>query len=175
MDRAGSLAGAVSAVSFATLIVLAGCKDSTAPLQRDLDALRAATAAFADIDAAAAQGYTAALTGCMTDAQGAMGYHIGNENLIDATVELTKPEVVMYEPTASGGRTLVGLEFLVPFDQWTLQMPPALMGQSFKRNEAFQVWALHVWLYRNNPAGMFADWNASVSCAQEQATAVHHH
>jgi hypothetical protein len=39
------------------------------------------------------------------------------------------------------------------------------MDQTFKRNEQFGVWALHVWLYRDNPSGIFADWNPRVSCA----------
>jgi len=38
------------------------------------------------------------------------------------------------------------------------------MGQSFRRNEEFGVWALHVWLYRENPTGIFSEWNPRVSC-----------
>lgn len=166
------------ASALACAIVVASCGDSSTepPYQADLDALRAATQSFADVNAAASAGYTAALTGCMADPQqGGMGFHTGNASFIDATVELTKPEVVMYEPTPGGGRTLVGLEFLVPFDAWTSQTPPSLMGQSFKRNEAFEVWALHVWLYRDNPQGIFADWNPTVSCANAPAAAIHNH
>jgi hypothetical protein len=178
MDRAGRMASVVGAAMYAVVLTLASCKDSATapPYQADLDALRAATAAFTDIDAAASAGYTTALTGCMADAQqGGMGYHIGNGARIDGTVELTHPEVVMYEPTAGGGRLLVGLEFLVPFDAWTSPTPPSLMGQSYKRNETFGVWALHVWLYRDNAAGIFADWNAAVSCAHAPTAAVHTH
>jgi hypothetical protein len=173
--RARFLVPACAATLLAGALLLASCDSSTEPpYQADLDALREATQSFADVNAAASAGYTTELTACMADPQqGGMGFHTGNASLIDATVELTKPEVAIYEPTAGGGRTLVGLEFLVPFDAWTSQTPPALMGQSFKRNETFQVWALHVWLYRDNPRGVFADWNPTVSCAN--APAIHAH
>jgi hypothetical protein len=106
-------------------------------------------------------------------AHGAMGVHMGNTSRLDANVELEHPEVMMYEPQKSGARTLVGVEYLVPFTAWTAAAPPSLMGQSFKRNEVFGVWALHVWLYRDNPAGIFADWNPDVTCANAPATANH--
>jgi hypothetical protein len=94
-----------------------------------------------------------------------MGFHVGNQAYINATVELEKPEVLLYEPQVGGGRELVAVEYIVPFDLWTAATPPVLMGQTFKRNEQFGVWALHVWLYRDNPSGIFADWNPRVSCA----------
>ena len=42
--------------------------------------------------------------------------------------------------------------------------PPSLYGRAFHRNEAFGLWVLHVWHFRHNPAGMFMDWNPTVSC-----------
>jgi hypothetical protein len=41
-----------------------------------------------------------------------------------------------------------------------------LFGQRFHWNEfaVGGIWALHVWLWRHNPAGLFADWNPNVSC-----------
>jgi hypothetical protein len=151
---------------------VAGCKNPAEPYQEDLDELRRATEAFADVTKAATAGYTTELTPCMSDPQlGGMGFHLGNAARIDATVELTRPEVVMYEPLAGGGRQLVGVEFLVPFDAWTAPTPPVLMGQTFKANQAFGVWALHVWLYKQNPGGTFADWNPTVSCQHAPAPA----
>ena len=46
---------------------------------------------------------------------GAMGVHFGNPALIDATVDAHHPEVLIYEPGASGAMSLVGVEFVVPF------------------------------------------------------------
>ena len=53
-----------------------------------------------------------------------------------------------------------------PTKLWCIHpTPPSLYGLEFHRNEAFQLWVLHVWLYRENPSGMFSDWNPTVSCA----------
>jgi hypothetical protein len=166
MDMARFSAARLAVAGALASVVALGCKGVTDPYQSDLSALRSATQNFSDVGVAAAAGYTAPLTGCMSDAtQGGMGFHIGNPDRINATVELERPEVLLYEPQPGGGRELVAVEYLVPFDAWTAANPPALMGQSFKRNEAFGVWALHVWLYRDNPSGIFADWNPRVSCA----------
>jgi hypothetical protein len=45
-----------------------------------------------------------------------------------------------------------------------------LFGHAFKQNDAFQLWGLHVWLWKDNPNGIFADWNPVVTC--NHATAV---
>jgi hypothetical protein len=63
----------------------------------------------------------------------------------------------------------VGVEFIIPFTAWTGAEPPVLYGQTFARNETFQVWALHVWAWRDNRSGVFADWNPAVSCARDNA------
>ena len=43
-------------------------------------------------------------------------------------------------------------------------------GQKFKQNDTFQLWGLHAWVWKDNPSGMFADWNPRVTC--EHATSV---
>jgi hypothetical protein len=145
--------------------VAAGCGGVTEPYQEELSRLRSATQEFTAVSAALAAGYTVQLTGCMSDpALGGMGFHIGNPERTNGTVDLAKPEVLLYEPTADGARVLVAVEYIVPFTAWTAANPPALMGQSFRRNEEFGVWALHVWLYRENPTGIFSEWNPRVSC-----------
>ena len=143
-----------------------GCKSVTEPHEAELASLRSATRDFADVTAAAEAGYTAQLTPCLSDpALGGMGFHIGNPGRINGTVELERPEVLLYEPRIVDFPELVAVEYIVPFEAWTAASPPVLMGQTFTRNEAFGVWALHVWLYKENPAGIFADWNPRVSCA----------
>jgi len=42
--------------------------------------------------------------------------------------------------------------------------PPTVMGQKLKQSDELKLWYLHVWIWRDNPAGMFADWNPSVGC-----------
>jgi hypothetical protein len=93
-----------------------------------------------------------------------MGYHWGNVTLIDDKAELLKPEILVYEPQSSGRLRLVALEYIVPIAAWTGADPPSLLGQEFNRNDALGLYALHIWLWRYNPNGMFADWNPKASC-----------
>lgn len=159
----------------ALALALAACRETTDPHAAELARVREVTASFANPATAAAAGYTDDITACMADSsQGAMGIHVGAPARIDGTVELEHPEVIMYEPTAGGGRTMVGVEYIVPFTAWTASTPPSLMGQSFKRNETFQVWALHAWVHRTNDAGVFADWNSAVSCQHAPSPAAGH-
>jgi hypothetical protein len=137
--------------------------DVTPAQQRDLDALRRVTEAYSDFARAQADGYTERLTDCMSDPSGGMGYHYGKAAFIDGTARLLEPEVLMYEPQADGSLRLVGIEYIVPLA--AAANPPSLFGLTFHRNDAFQLWVLHVWLYRDNPSGMFTDWNPTVSCA----------
>jgi hypothetical protein len=142
--------------------------DPTAPSltsqqERDLEAVVGVTASYTDFARAQAAGYSERLTDCMSDSTGGMGYHYGKVAFIDGTARLTEPEILMYEPQRDGSLQLVGLEYVVPLS--ASATPPSLFGLSFHRNEAFQLWVLHVWLYRDNPSGMFSDWNPTVSCA----------
>jgi hypothetical protein len=52
-----------------------------------------------------------------------MGEHYLNPTLLDDKVDLTKPELVVYEPDASGRRRLVALEYLVFPDAWDAPQP----------------------------------------------------
>ena len=148
---------------------LVACADNptgptlTSRQQDDLNTLYGVTAAYTDFSRAQAAGYTAKLTECMTHPEGGMGFHYGNLAYIDGTARVDQPEILIYEPQADGSLEFVGIEFVVPFT--ASATAPSLFGLDFHRNEAFQLWVLHVWLYRENPGGMFADWNPNVSCA----------
>jgi hypothetical protein len=130
--------------------------------------LRRATVRYHDFAAAQADGYTVKVTDCMEDAtRGGMGYHYAKGELIDGGVIEARPEVLLYEPMGNGRLRLIGVEFIIPFTAWTASEPPTLYGETFARNETFQVWALHVWPWRENPRGMFSDWNPKVSCSRD--------
>ena len=134
--------------------------------QKDLARLRAFTAAFHQFDVAVARGWGTQITECFSDQTlGGMGFHYGNTALIDGAVDVLEPELLLYEPQKNGKLRLVAVEYIVPLDAWTGAEPPQLFGQTFSKNDAFQIWALHVWHERNNPRGMFADWNPKVTCA----------
>lgn len=133
-----------------------------AQLNRQFAALRRATAPFHNFDKAVAAGWDAQLTDCLEQLpEGAQGYHYGNVALIDGTVSLRQPELLLYEPQAGGHLRLVGVEYIVPLSE---PQPPPLFGHEFHANEAVGLWALHVWIWRHNPRGIFEDWNPKVSC-----------
>jgi len=156
------------ATTLAAMLVFSGCGSNQTQepaVNTRLDALRDLTRPYQDFNAAQSAGYSLKITECMTDATGAMGLHYGKAALLDGVVEESKPEVLLYEPSANGGRQLVGIEYVVPFDAWTATTPPELFGEKFQRNEAFKVWALHSWIWRENPKGVFVGWNPGVTCA----------
>jgi hypothetical protein len=137
----------------------------SARVERDIARLRQLTAPFHKFETAAKAGWGTQITGCFSDPTlGGMGYHYGNVALIDGKVDLLEPELLLYEPQKNGKLRLVAVEYIVPFGAWTGAEPPRLFDQSFHRNEAFGLWVLHVWHFRHNPSGMFADWNPAVSC-----------
>jgi hypothetical protein len=139
-------------------------------LDKKLAELRRSTDRYQRFSEAQADGYTVEVTPCMEDAtRGGMGYHFAKETLIDGGVIEARPEVLLYEPHGNGRMRLVGVEFIIPFTAWTATEPPTLYGQTFAQNETFKVWALHVWVWRKNPKGMFADWNPKVDCSRDDA------
>lgn len=130
-----------------------------------LAGLRQATAAFHQISAAEAAGWDVQATGCMElPGTGGMGEHYLNPGLMDAVPEAFAPELLVYEPQKNGTLRLVAVEFAVPFTEWSQPDPPSIRGVPFHRNETFGLWVLHAWIWKNNPAGMFEDWNPVVSC-----------
>jgi hypothetical protein len=133
-------------------------------IDRDVEKLRAATERFKASSVAIAEGYVAADRCVEHQPHGAMGYHFNHEGLKDATLDVEKPEVLVYEKRADGTFKLNGVEYLVPIAAWTKSEPPTIMGQSLKRADSLGIWYLHVWNWEYSPSGLFADWNPRVKC-----------
>jgi hypothetical protein len=153
---------------------------SGASEQRDLAALRAATARFHRFDVAHDAGYTFFFMNmCMVDGSaaglGGMGEHYVDTRLLDGMVDVATPEALLYEPEPNGKRRLVAVEYVIPKDAWQGDDPPELLGQQFTLN-AFDLWALHVWVWERNPSGLYASWNPRVTCdhAGAASVAAHH-
>jgi len=156
-------------------VALAGDKDARqAPgilpsgfgdaVDRDVVKVRDATAKFKKIEAAEPAGYKR-VTDCVEyKPHGAMGYHFQNNALLDTTLDLDHPEVLVYEKMADGTFQLNGVEFLVPISAWTAAEPPRIMGQALKRADKLGIWYLHAWTWKASPTGLFADWNPDVKC-----------
>ena len=135
-------------------------------VDRDVKVVRAATEAFHSVDRAAAAGYTQETDCVEKPPEGGMGYHFTKRELRDATLEVDKPEVLVYEKRADGSFKLNGVEYIVPVDAWKSMEPPTIMGQPMKRFDRAGIWYLHVWIWEQSPSGIFADWNPRVKCKQ---------
>jgi hypothetical protein len=147
----------------------AATKGLGADVEQGIATLRAATARFHRYEVAKDAQYTFLfMNSCMVDDSpqklGAMGYHYVNTQLLDGHVDLETPEALLYEPGPDGQLNLVAVEYVIPKDAWHESYPPQLLGQELKLNQ-FDLYALHVWTYKNNPSGIFASWNPTVSCA----------
>jgi len=95
---------------------------------------------------------------------GGMGYHWANPSLVDPVFDPLKPEVVLYATGPGGKLRLVALEYIVI----NVGQPAPMFG-----DQPFDIggtpvpvphWSLHVWLYENNPSGLFAPFNPNISC-----------
>jgi hypothetical protein len=144
---------------------------------KELREARRATREFRDVRKARAAGYEAA-SPCESDPKyGAMGIHYANPELVaDGELEITRPEILVYQPTRSGKLRLGAIEyFAVDADQdldtdedrpflFDLPFDGPMLGHNPQMPKHYD---LHVWLYRHNPAGMFAMWNPNVHCPDE--------
>jgi hypothetical protein len=138
--------------------------------QSDLARLRAATTQFHKTEKARMAGYdlVPGLDHCFDNpGVGGMGYHYINTDMLDTTVDALQPEAIVYAPKSNGQLQLAAVEFIVPAEAWDAAGNaelPSLYGQSFHLNEALGVYVLHAWIWKNNPSGIFEDWNPKVSC-----------
>jgi hypothetical protein len=152
-----------------------------------LDTARAATTRFHDLGRATAAGYAlppagAPLHECIAtpDGTAAMGFHYINGDLLDTTVDPRRPEALVYAPDKHGKLKLAALEYVVFQQAWIAEHGsemPSLFGQMFmatgepNRYNIPAFFSLHVWLWQDNPAGLFAPFNPDVSCGDASASA----
>jgi len=95
---------------------------------------------------------------------GAVYVHMAR--LMDGRIDPELPDALIYEPHRDGLR-LVGVEFAIPKALWPEQTPPQFLGATFQSEDEFGVYALHAWVWRDNPEGLFAETNPRVSCGGE--------
>ena len=126
-------------------------------------------------------------------ALGAMGIHYFRPDLLGITAppspkvdgngthtDFRKPSILIYEPQADGSVQLVAVENLVFAASWRAAgntKPPTFHGVPWdsmvddpktELDEAHMFaphFDRHVWIYRDNPSGVFAQFNPKVSCA----------
>lgn len=123
---------------------------------------------------------------------GAMGIHFFRPDILGITGvqprvagtgthrDFAQPGVLIYEPQADGSLELVAIENLVWAGAWAEAgntTAPSYLGHEFYRmidnpltpdvDEAHGFephFELHAWVPRENPSGMFAPFNTSVTC-----------
>lgn len=138
--------------------------------------VRIATADFKDVTNAMLAGYGSSGSCVSGPDEGAMGIHYPNGALIfdGGLLDAQQPEILMYEERR-GRLRLLGAEFLVIAADWDAAhpgQPPVLLGQHFNYSGSPNRYGLpphyelHVWAWRENPRGTFANWNPRVSCEE---------
>jgi hypothetical protein len=168
---------AAGAVALTTALAIVTRANASPP--EDLQAAKAASARYHSVQQAIADGYSGAGEPCVVSPgapapPGAMGIHYANQALVrDPAIDPEKPEILLYEPGDDGTLTLVGVEYMkVDADQdlATDGDRPSIFGVPFDgpmpgHNPTMPIhYDRHVWLWRDNPNGMFAPFNSAVTC-----------
>ena len=129
-----------------------------------LQSVRRATAKFHSTAQAIASGHVPDDHCVSVPGLGGMGYHWVNSSLVDPVFDPLKPEAVLYATGPGGNLRLIALEYIVI----NVGQPAPMFG-----DQPFDVggtpvpvphWSLHVWLYENNPSGLYAPFNPNISC-----------
>ncbi len=136
---------------------------STKGEQEELNAARTATAPYQDLERAKADGWNTDATGCVPG----MGHHYVNaSNLNDGgRLDPKDPEILVYAPKSDGTFELVALEYMVPAaDHPSTAPPPVIFEHAMHFNTTANAWVIHVWLWRDNPNGLYEDLNPTITC-----------
>jgi hypothetical protein len=148
-------------------------------------------APFKSVAYAVSQGYVQG-SGCESHPTlGTMGHHYVSPRLLGLTAPVNgrvngtgtytgvnPPAILLYVPDGQGGLELVGIELLVFAAAWDAanNHPPMYRGRAYNymadnpntpQDEAHGFmphYDLHIWLFDDNPSGLYTQWNPSISC-----------
>jgi hypothetical protein len=159
----------------------AGAPMASTKLSPDLLAARTALAKYNDPYVAVRDGYFSTIAcidfphggqdGPVTYKPGAMGVHLLNTANIGPKLDPAKPQVLIYEPV-DGRLKLVAAEWLMPV-QAAGGKAPQIFGQTLLgpmnghepiMPKELMHYDLHVWLWKENPSGVFESTNSAVKC-----------
>lgn len=141
----------------------------TGAQHRALAEMRRATARYHNVEAAIADGFIPDGTCESVPGEGAVGIlYVHLERYLDGIIDPASPDLLLYEPAPGGRLRLTGAELAVPVEMWTSAQPPSFLGVPFQLEEELGAFGLHVWLWKHNPLGMFAEVHPGVSCGVEE-------
>ena len=188
---AGACSERLPSLSTTATSTTVAARDARA-LGPELAAVRKATEKYRDAKVAIADGYVDEKLCVAMPGAGAMGVHFihpgrmgmkmtgGRIDGTDTVIDPTKPEILVYEPDANGELELVAVEWYTSQEAWGSRPHPTIFGVPFNTMQDDPAtpevdeghgftphYDLHLWLYRENPNGSFAQWNPRVSCPAE--------
>lgn len=165
---------------------------AASPLSPELQAAKAALSKYADPYVAIKDGFYSTLAcidfpkgamhGPIEYPPGAMGVHFINTANIGPVLDPAKPQVLIYEPVGDK-LVLAAAEWVVPV-QVAGNTTPAIFGQKLYgpmdghepiMPAALRHYDLHVWLWKENPRGVFTSTNAAVKCDPKATYTVQEH
>jgi hypothetical protein len=190
----------VLALATSPSVALAQAKQAGAPssssakLTPELMSARDALAKYADPLVAVRDGYFSTVAcvdfphgakeGSIEYPPGAMGVHFLNTAHVGPQLDPAKPQVLIYEPTGGGKLKLVAAEWFVPAQVVGDKPAPTIFGQALSgpmdghepiMPKELRHYDLHVWLWKDNPKGLFSSTNAAVKCDPKGPyTSLHH-
>jgi hypothetical protein len=125
---------------------------------QELMKVRAATERYRHIENALKDGYA----DIAVDVQN-MGHHYMKATIVDASFDMTKPEILVYNRDHNGRLQLVAVEYAVPLDL-SANAPEGFSGTGdvWDRNTGFGLWLLHAWVWHFNPDGVFNPTNSLI-------------
>lgn len=140
-------------------------KKASATQNQLLADVKRATAKYHRVEVAIEDGYLEASHCVYNEELGAgMGYHFVKESLVDPFFDPLQPEALLYEKDENGKFNLIAVEYIVidvdqehpyfgthPFDVGGTPVP-------------VPHYSLHVWVWKNNPSGMYFPYNSKVRC-----------
>jgi Tfp pilus assembly protein PilX len=153
-------------------------------LEQQLAEAKAASAKYRNAAVARSDGYIK-----VTQFIPGLGLHMVNLGISQTTFDPTRPQVLLYEPRASGGLRLVGIGYALQTigdtppegfaggsDVWhfhrnlcflpdgSVTIAPSAGDCQTKKGffQARTAWLLHVWVWKTNPNGVFTEANPQV-------------
>ena len=155
---------------------------SASGMTPELQSVKAALSKYTDPIVAVRDGYFSTVAcidfpkganeGSITYPPGAMGVHFLNMANVGPKLDPAKPQVLIYEPVGDK-LVLTAAEWFMP-EEAAGGTAPTIFGQTLYgpmdghepiMPAALRHYDLHVWLWKNNPAGMFVSTNKAVKCA----------